>query len=1243
MLRSVDDWASENFALGEAQALAKAGPTSVAIETGDGGPSVTIPDAHLLFNAQFSRAGADLVLQGEGGDAYVVHDYFAGDVRAPLLSPEGAMLSADVVAALAGPVAPGQYAQAGAPAAAAQAVGRVAQASSDATIIRNGVTMPAQAGDPVLKGDVMQTAAGTLGVTFNDGSTLNLTANTRMVVNEFVYNPQGSQNSQLLNLVQGSLTFISGEIAHTGNMAISTPVATMGIRGTVGGVTTASDGTVNFYVSQSATGAVILDSRGVIIANVVQDGPMIIVRPVGPLQVIAEEVQKTPGQLAVELAALQQILSIKAIGDQILQQNQQADPNNNPNPQSTDKPLTQIQLFPELKKLGQDGNPTDNAADPNYTIVSAIITTPNPDGTPGTPTEVPLPPQGNVAPVLNFFNVNVAEGGSTVLSPADFQIHDPDSSSFVFNVANVSGGTFQLWQSGPAPNSTSGFSAFSIEGGYWMDVTSFTADDIAAGHVRFLHDGGNAPPAFSIWVGDYLSQGQAISPTVAFTAVNDAPEVQPDQATVSEEGLGGGLTDTAGDGDTTNSATATGTITATDEEGDQLTFSLGEPSAELTSGGEPITWEVNGNTLTGSACGNTIVTVVINEHSGAYTVTLSGPVDHPDDCAEDVVSIDVPVNVTDGVNTSTTTLTVKVEDDAPKAADYTKTSVVGAVTSVNFVIMIDVSGSMAGDRIALAKDALSNLLATTSVDVNQVMVVAFSGGASVHLAGGSPWTDPESADSFIQGLNVSGGTNYDAAVAAVMSNWGGGPSSADKTMVYFISDGEPSPGQGLDTDETQAWQNFLASKGVDVANAIGISTGLDDADLAPIAWAPENPDLLPIVLTSATGLDATLQGTVPNSQVFNVITDGAAGTGLGADGGRVLSVEVDGTTYTWDGDNTITHGDGESACSENGTSISVTTALGGTFTFYFAAGNGHAAGDWSYTPPGSPSGPTTNEIFHYVLVDNDGDQSGANITVTLSDGLRPAEATDDHLIISASNVYPGMGERYIKLPFDFLAYNDSPDGALFTTAYLEADQGFWPSEVGAGVSFDDESGLVFYRLQPEHTGTFDDTFDYAISNDMSGNATSFAKVWLDVVASTTLTGGANSEIIVGGTGDETLTGNGGADAFVFMPGNGHDTITDFKPGEDKIVLLNWTPGVNNGMSAEEAAFLLNPTESTLDAWKSIWTDIAGDSVTFTLHHDPYGDATDTVTVSNSALAGPGTMLDNLHVNDFIVQNMLPMV
>lgn len=384
MLRSFDGWESEHFSFGAANASATqtsdTGPTAIAIDNGSDGPSATIPDSHLLFTAQFSRAGADLVLTGDDGKAFVVHDYFSSDVRARLLSAEGAALSPDVVAALAGPLTPGQYAQAGAAQPAAQAVGRVVQASGDATIVRNGVAVAAQAGDAILKGDVLQTVTGTFGVTFNDGSTLNLTANSRLVVNEFVYDPKGSANSQLLDLVQGSLTFISGEIAHNGDMKIGTPVATMAIRGTVGGVTNANDGTVNFYVSQSATGAVVLDSRGTIIANVVQDGPLIIVRPVGPLQVIAEEVQKSPAQLATELSALQQIVSIQAVGQQIIQQFFQPDPNAtpNPNPQSTDKPHAQIQIELQTNPtpLNDPSHNGDNNAPPHQITATVTVITP---------------------------------------------------------------------------------------------------------------------------------------------------------------------------------------------------------------------------------------------------------------------------------------------------------------------------------------------------------------------------------------------------------------------------------------------------------------------------------------------------------------------------------------------------------------------------------------------------------------------------------------------------------------------------------------------------------------------------------------------------------------------------------------------------------------------------------------------------------------------------------------------------
>ena len=55
-----------------------------------------------------------------------------------------------------------------------------------------------------------------------------------MALNDYVYDPNGTSNDALFNLVQGGFAFVAGKVAHTGDMKIGTPVATMGIRGTTG-------------------------------------------------------------------------------------------------------------------------------------------------------------------------------------------------------------------------------------------------------------------------------------------------------------------------------------------------------------------------------------------------------------------------------------------------------------------------------------------------------------------------------------------------------------------------------------------------------------------------------------------------------------------------------------------------------------------------------------------------------------------------------------------------------------------------------------------------------------------------------------------------------------------------------------------------------------------------------------------------------------------------------------------------
>ena len=191
--------------------------------------AIVVTDAHLLFNADFKRSGVDLILSKDDAEL-VLHDYFKGEKRAPLASPDGAHLTGDLVNALTGHV---QYSQAGGAAAASHVIGHVTKLAGSATAIRNGVSILLHQGDNVEKGDVVQSGAdSTLGITFIDGTVFGLSSNARMVLNEMVYDPNGSNNASLMSLVAGTISFVAGETAKHGDMKVDTPVATMGIRGT---------------------------------------------------------------------------------------------------------------------------------------------------------------------------------------------------------------------------------------------------------------------------------------------------------------------------------------------------------------------------------------------------------------------------------------------------------------------------------------------------------------------------------------------------------------------------------------------------------------------------------------------------------------------------------------------------------------------------------------------------------------------------------------------------------------------------------------------------------------------------------------------------------------------------------------------------------------------------------------------------------------------------------------------------
>jgi len=164
----------------------------------------------------------------------------------------------------------------GLPAQAEQAAGQVERQKGVASRSAAGDTSDLAQGGRVFVGDEIRTGPGArLQIRFDDQSRLTLGENARITINEFVYAPGGGSR-QLLAIVHGVFRFATGEIGKgtPRNVAFKTPVATVGIRGTVflGGELTVGmppgQPHYGFQISEGAievtspAGSVVLDEPG---------------------------------------------------------------------------------------------------------------------------------------------------------------------------------------------------------------------------------------------------------------------------------------------------------------------------------------------------------------------------------------------------------------------------------------------------------------------------------------------------------------------------------------------------------------------------------------------------------------------------------------------------------------------------------------------------------------------------------------------------------------------------------------------------------------------------------------------------------------------------------------------------------------------------------------------------------------------------------------------------------------------
>lgn len=641
---------------------------------------------------------------------------------------------------------------------------------------------------------------------------------------------------------------------------------------------------------------------------------------------------------------------------------------------------------------------------------------------------------------------------------------------------------------------------------------------------------------------------------VVITNANSVPTAGATSATVDDEGLTDGI---AGDGNSTGdvageATTASGTLPhgfGGDGQATTDPISFAGMAGPGVVGTENVTytWDSATNTLTATSARGPIFTVQVDGGAdalaqGNYVFTLLKPILHDEGNGEndEVITLTYAVRDSNG-DSAPGTLTITVDDDTPVAKHDSASVNEGEGQDFNVAFVVDFSGSIDNSELNLmltgVRNAAQQLFNATSGDV-KVTFVAFSGTATAYPA----FTSFAAFDTFITSINPNqggtrpfdGNTDFTAAVTTTMGSYV--PLAGWSNQVFFLSDGNPNEqtgagGNSLADATRPLWTAFVQGTNpvqpypVNVTT-VGIGNGINDQRLIDVDL-DTNPVKTPVRAATFQDVVTALLGAVVGGDVSgNVLhgTDNTAGTAdddaFGADGGHILSIEINNVTYTWDGANKITPSSGPDMSGNQLNNIS--TAAGGKLTFNFATGA------WSYTAPASVS-VDTPETFAYKIVDNDGDESSATLTITVIDSNDPPVNTVPAAISVAEDTATALSG---------ISFSDPDVGGGIMTVTLSVPAGTLAATGGGGVTVGGTSSALVLTGTISAINTFiaNGNVSYTTAPDASGS----------IVLTVTSNDGGNSG--PGGPKSDTDTVT-----LVVTPVNDAPSITGLDP-------LNYTEG-----------------------------------------------------------------------------------
>ena len=118
----------------------------------------------------------------------------------------------------------------------ASEIGGISEIRGNGEITRadSSEALTAELNSDIFSYDDVRTGKGRLAIQFLDDSVVKLTEHSKLIIDEYIFDPDPSKSKMALNMASGTARFITGKLGKINkqNISIKTPTATIGIRGT---------------------------------------------------------------------------------------------------------------------------------------------------------------------------------------------------------------------------------------------------------------------------------------------------------------------------------------------------------------------------------------------------------------------------------------------------------------------------------------------------------------------------------------------------------------------------------------------------------------------------------------------------------------------------------------------------------------------------------------------------------------------------------------------------------------------------------------------------------------------------------------------------------------------------------------------------------------------------------------------------------------------------------------------------